>query len=118
MRPDSVPGTARTSSWATSSAVNPRLAIRRSTSPEAVNTEPSEAPQIRTALSSIASNTGCTSPGEAEIAASTSAIAVRRSSDSRSSVSSRAFSIAITAWAAKSATRSMCFWMKGRTSRR
>src|SRR5262249_27770437 len=37
-------------------------------------------------------------------------------SDSRSSLSSRVFSIAITAWAAKFVTSSICFSLNGRTS--
>src|SRR6266403_2122257 len=46
---------------------------------------------------------------------STSAVAVCCCSDSRSSFSSRTFSIAITAWSAKVATSSTCFSVKGRT---
>ena len=54
-------------------------------------------PDRDSALSRIVSNTGVSSPGLALIAASTSAIAVCRSSASRVSVINRAFSIAITA---------------------
>ena len=49
------------------------------------------------AFSSIASNTGVRLPGEALMTCNTSAVAVCCSSASRCSVSSRAFSIAITA---------------------
>ena len=49
---------------------------------------------------------------------STSAVAVCCCSDSRSSLSSRAFSIAITACAAKFFTSSICLSVKGRTSLR
>ena len=47
---------------------------------------------------------------------STSAVAVCCSSASRCSVSSRAFSIAITAWAAKFSSSAICLSEKGRTS--
>ncbi len=47
-----------------------------------------------------------------------SAVAVCCSSDSRSSVSSRVFSMAITACAAKFFTRSICLPLNGRTSGR
>ena len=49
----------------------------------------------------MASNTGCTSEGEEAITFRMSAVAVCRSSASRVSLNSRAFSIAITAWSAK-----------------
>ncbi len=64
--------------------------------------------QMRVAFSSIEPNTGCKSPGELEMTWSTSDVAVCCSSDSvrssvrwRSSVNSRVFSMAMTAWAAK-----------------
>ena len=63
---------------------------------------------MRVAFSKTASNTGLNSPGELEITLSTSDVAVCCSSDLvrssvrwRSSLSSRVFSMAITAWAAK-----------------
>ena len=63
---------------------------------------------MRVAFSSIAWNTGSSSPGELEMTLSTSEVAVCCSSDSerssvrwRSSLSSRVFSMAMTAWAAK-----------------
>ena len=63
---------------------------------------------MRVAFSSMAWNTGSSSPGELEMTFSTSEVAVCCSSNSerssvrwRSSLSSRVFSIAITAWAAK-----------------
>jgi hypothetical protein len=46
------------------------------------------------------------------------AVAVCCSRASRVSVSSRAFSIAITAWAAKFCNSAICLSVKGRTSRR
>ncbi len=46
----------------------------------------------------------------------TSLVAVCRSSESRSSLSSRVFSMAMTAWAAKFCTSSSCLSVKGRTS--
>ena len=61
------------------------------------NRLPKLAPQMRVAFSSIAWNTGCNSPGELEMTRSTSAVAVCWSSDLRSSLSKRVFSIAITA---------------------
>jgi len=57
--------------------------------------------QILTALAAIASEVGCTSVGELEITRRISAIAVCCSSASRVSVINRAFSIAMTACAAK-----------------
>ena len=62
---------------------------------------PKAASHSRIAFSSIASNTGARSPGEALMTCNTSAVAVCCSSASRVSVISRAFSIAITAWSAK-----------------
>ena len=56
-----------------------------------------DAPHSRIAFSSIASNTGARLPGEALMTCNTSAVAVCCSSASCCSVSSRAFSIAITA---------------------
>ena len=53
--------------------------------------------QIRTAFSSKARYTGPRSPGELEMTRSTSAVAVCCCSDSRSSLSRRTFSIAMTA---------------------
>ena len=68
------------------------------------------------AFSSIASNTGVRLPGEALITCNTSAVAVCCSSASRCSVISRAFSIAITAWAAKFSSRAICLSENARTS--
>ena len=62
---------------------------------------PNLASQIRIAFSSIALNTGSRSPGDELMTRNTSAVAVCCSSDSRNSVSSRVFSMAITACAAK-----------------
>ena len=77
---------------------------------------------MRTAFSRTASNTGSSSLGALDITLSTSAVAVCCSSNSaRSSVrwrtvSSRVFSIAITAWRAKVSTSATCLSVKGRTS--
>ena len=61
----------------------------------------SAASHSRVAFSSIASNTGARSPGEELMTCNTSAVAVCCSKASRVSVKSRAFSIAMTACAAK-----------------
>ena len=47
---------------------------------------------------------------------STSAVAVCCCSDCRNSLSSRVFSMAMTAWAAKFSTSSICLSVNGRTS--
>ncbi len=80
------------------------------------------APQMRTALSKIESNTGARSPGDELITSSTLEAAVCCSSDSvrssvrwRSSLSSRAFSMAMTACAAKFLTNSICLSVNGLT---
>ena len=70
------------------------------------------------AFSNIASNTGAKLPGEALMTCNTSAVAVCCSSASRCSVISRAFSIAITAWAAKFFNSAICLSENGRTSLR
>ena len=62
---------------------------------------PNLASQMRVAFASMAWNTGSSSPGELEMTCSTSEVAVCCCSDSRSSLSSRVFSMAMTAWAAK-----------------
>ena len=84
---------------------------------------PNLAPQMRVAFSSMAWNTGSSSPGELEMTLSTSDVAVCCSSDSvrssvrwRSSLSSRVFSMAMTACAAKFCTSSICLSVNGRTS--
>ena len=74
------------------------------------------ASQSRSALSNTASNTGRRSPGERLMTCSTSAVAVCYSSASCCSVNSRAFSIAITAWAAKFCSSAICLSENGRTS--
>ena len=75
------------------------------------------------AFARMASNTGSSSPGELDMTRSTSAVAVCCSSNSvrsavrwRSSFNNRAFSMAITASAAKFLTTSICLAVKGRTS--
>ena len=75
----------------------------RNSSPSRRNSVPNLASQMRVAFSSIAWNTGSSSPGELEMTFSTSAVAVCCSivRSRRSSLSSRVFSMAITAWAAK-----------------
>jgi hypothetical protein len=71
----------------------------------------------------MAWNTGSSSPGELLMTPSTCDVAVCCSNASlrssvrwRSSLSSRVFSIAMTAWAAKVVTSSICFSVNGRTS--
>jgi hypothetical protein len=59
-------------------------------------------------LSRILSNTGCGFSIDSLMTWSTSAAAVCRSSVSRVSLNRRTFSIAITAWSAKSWSRSIC----------
>jgi hypothetical protein len=66
------------------------------------------APQSRAAVSITVSSTGCTSAVERLMTLSTSLVAVWYSSDSRSSVNRRAFSIAMTAWSAKVRISSIC----------
>jgi hypothetical protein len=80
---------------------------------------------MRTAFSSMVWNTGSSSPGELDMMLSTSDVAVCCSSDSvRSSVrwrnplSRRVFSMAMTAWAAKFCTSSVCLSVNGFTSNR
>ena len=83
------------------------------------NMTPNLASQMRVAFSSMALNTGSSSPGELEMTCSTSEVAVccssasERSSVRRSSLSSRVFSIAITACAAKFCTSSICLSVNG-----
>ena len=59
---------------------------------------PNLASHIRVAFSSMVSNTGSSSPGELEMTCRTSEVAVCCCSDSRSSLSRRVFSMAMTAW--------------------
>ena len=75
------------------------------------------------AFARMVSNSGSSLLGELDMTRSTSAVAVCCSSDSvrsavrsRSSFNNRAFSMAITAWAAKFLTSSICLAVKGRTS--
>ena len=88
----------RTPSWAatTNSSPSRRVIIA------------SIAPQKRTAALATASSTGCTSVGDCEMTCRISALAVCCSSDSRNSVNSRTFWMAITAWSAKTFRISMC----------
>jgi hypothetical protein len=87
-------------------------------SPSLSHRLPNFASQMLVAFSNMAPNTGWSSPGELEMTLSTSAVAVCCCSDCRNSLSSRVFSTAITAWAAKFSTRSICFFVNGFTSRR
>ena len=78
---------------------------------------PNLASQMRVAFSNIAWNTGSSSPGELDMTLSTSDVAVCCSQRLvRSSLSSRVFSMAMTAWAAKFCTSSICLSVNGRTS--
>ena len=70
----------------------------------------------RAADSTSVSSTVCRSKVERLMTLSTSAVAVCCCSDSRSSLSSRVFSMAMTAWAAKFVTSSICLSVKDRTS--
>ena len=91
-------------------------AARRNTSPSRSSIEPNVASQMRVAFSRIASNTGARSPRELLMTLSTSDVAVCRSNDSRNSLRSRVFSMAMTAWAAKFWTSAICLSVNGRTS--
>src|SRR5262249_17731044 len=91
-------------------------AAMRKASPSQRSSVPNVAPHRRVAFDSAVANTGCRLPGELEMTLRTSDVAVCCCSDSRSSLRSRAFSIAMTAWAAKFVTSSICFWVNGRTS--
>jgi hypothetical protein len=77
---------------------------------------PNPASQMRTAFSSMAWKTGSNSPGELLITRNTSDVAVCCDNDSRSSLSSRVFSMAITACAAKFVTSPICLSVHGLTS--
>ena len=72
-------------------------------------TLPLVAPVSVVAAAAIASKVGWTSVGELEMTRRISAVAVWRSSASRVSVNSRAFSIAMTACAAKFCNSAICF---------
>src|SRR5215471_3858229 len=63
--------------------------------------KPKLASQRRIAFARMLSKTGSNSPGELEMTCSTSEVAVCRSSDTRSSLRRRVFSIAMTACATK-----------------
>src|SRR5262249_37202009 len=78
--------------------------------------KPKLASQRRIAFARMLSKTGSNSPGELEMTCSTSEVAVCRSSDTRSSLSRRVFSMAMTACTAKFLTRSICLSVNGRTS--
>ena len=83
---------------------------------------PNFASQMRTAFSSMAWNTGSKLAGRrAEMTLSTSEVAVCCSRFEivgalRNSLSSRVFSMAMTAWAAKFCTSAICLSVNGRTS--
>ena len=79
---------------------------------------PNLASQRRAAFSSIVSNTGSRSPGERLMTLSTSdggglLLQIAQISCARSSLSSRVFSMAMTAWSAKFLTSSICFSVNG-----
>ena len=99
----------------------PADASRRRTAP----TEAMSARQSRAAVSQTVSSTGCRSKVERLMTLSTSLVAVWYSNDSWrspvrsvSSLNSRTFSIAITAWAAKVFNRSICLSLNSSTWRR
>jgi hypothetical protein len=93
-----------------------RYASRRKYSPSGVNRTPKATSHNRIAFSRIASNTGARSPGELLMTRNTSAVAVCCSSASRVSVNNRAFSIAMTACAAKFCSSAICLSVNGRIS--
>ena len=123
-RPMVVPGFTRVTGSRRRASANaggaPCRATYRNASPSVRNSVPNFASQMRTAFASRASNTGFNSPGELEITLSTSEVAICCSRDSerssvrwRSSLSSRVFSMAMTACAAKFCTSSICLSVKG-----
>src|SRR6516162_2261419 len=77
-----------------------------------------QAPNGDVLVTYTVSNTGARSPGEELMTCNTSAVAVCCSNASRVSVKSRAFSIAITACAAKFSSSAISFSENGRTSSR
>ena len=79
----------------------PSWAATTNSSPSRKVIVASTAPQNRTAALTTAVSTGCTSVGDCEMTCRISALAVCCSSDSRNSVNSRTFWMAITAWSAK-----------------
>ena len=92
------------------------LTIIRQEHTEQSPAQPQRPLQHRVALSNTASNTGFRSPGEALMTCNTSAVAVCCSSASCCSLINRAFSIVITAWAAKFSSRAICLSENARTS--
>src|SRR5215469_3675368 len=96
----------------------PRIATPQKVSPSNRYSVPRVASQCVRAFSSIASKTGCSSPGEELMTCNTSAVAVCCSRDSRSSVNRRVFSIAMTALLAKVRTSSICRSLNGSTRSR
>ena len=89
---------------------------RRNTSPSRRYMFPNLASQMRTAFSSMASNTGSNSPGDELMTLRTSEVAVCCCSDSRSSFSRRVFSIAMMACLAKFLSNSICLSLNDPTS--
>ena len=82
---------------------------------------PNFASQIRAAFRQHGLNTGSKSPGELaddtqDFAKSPSAARFSEIVSLRNSLSSRVFSMAMTAWAAKFCTSSICLSVNGRTS--
>ena len=111
-------GSGRLCNHSTYSSVAPWTAAARKRLPSYVHRIPDAASHNRVAFSSIAFQTGARLPGELLMTPNTSAVAVCWSSASRVSVKSRAFSIAITACAAKFCNSAICLSVKGRTSLR
>jgi hypothetical protein len=94
------------------------MATPRNFSPSQSCRLPQTAPHSVCAFSTIDWNTGTRSPGELLMTCNTSAVAVCCSNASRVSVMSRAFSIAMTACAAKFWSNVICLSLNGRTSLR
>ena len=96
---------------------SPCIATVRKPSPSRSHSVPNLASQMRVAFSSMASNTGSSVAGRAgDDLEHLGGRGLLLQQTSRSSLSSRVFSMAMTAWAAKFVTSSICLSVNGRTS--
>ena len=116
-------GKIRRSASAPSGSFKLWRAARWMRSPSKRNTALNVASQSLRAFAAIVSKTGCTSVGELEMTRRISLVAVCCSRDSVrlaflpwSSVSNRAFSMAMAAWSAKVSIRAIWLSLNGRTS--
>jgi hypothetical protein len=98
------------------SGERPQLEACRHTSPLCLAIPAISASHSRAADSTRVSSTDCRSNVDRLMTFRTSAVAVFCWSDSRSSFSNLVFSMAMTAWAAKFLTNSICLSLNGRTS--